>query len=111
VLKLSATKSCTSDFPNIDYKDIPESNITYDYKNSMIALTNVDMKPDAAADVGGTGDLSENKVRTAADWKFVIVYTTNEHGLSKFCSVEEIKQKGSTEAAAKAAEAEKKAEL
>lgn len=107
VVKLSATMSCTSDFPDSDYQVVPKEQVTFDYKNSMVALTNVQV-----------GTASRPNVE---DWKYILLYTFNDVGESKFCSVEEIKRKKSDdpapptppaeEGAAAAAEGEKKAEL
>lgn len=111
-LRLSATSSCHGGFKT-DYKDIPAESLTMDYKNAMIALTNVDLQP-TTFPVEGSGE----PLRLATDWKYILVYTRNDAGLSKFCSVEEIKQKGEGKAkegeaapAGVEGEGEKKAEL
>jgi len=115
-LRLSATSSCHGGFKT-DYLDVPVESLTMDYKNAMIALTNVDLQP-TNFPAEGSGE----PLRLASDWKYIIVYTRNEAGLSKFCSIEEIKQKGDGAAKGEAAPAaggaagegaggEKKAEL
>lgn len=80
---------------NVIYLDVPKDKITFDFKNNMIAVTNLDVK--------------NSSTNTKEDFKYIILHTQNEHGLSKYCSSEEIKYK-SIESGGEA-EAKKESEL